>query len=137
MEKKKFSWIKYSLLWILMIGVLAVFLKPTKSIHVSTSEQGLTIEAADEFELEIIYGEIEDISYVEEFSYGTLEQGYDGEKLKWGIWKNEALSEYEMIISPTIKAWIIIETKEKKMVLNYESVASTYSLYQAILKEIA
>lgn len=133
---KKGKMIIYIMLWLMVLAVLSLFIKPVKTTNCIVQEGSILVTGRSGYELPILYEKITDIAYRREMDYGTLIDGVDDGREKSGQWENDELGRYLLCVNAKVKPCIIVQTKEQTIVINYESEQSTQALYDALVEQI-
>lgn len=126
----------YIVLWIAVLAVLSLFMKPAKITSCAAQQGNILVTGRSGYELPIIYEEVTAIEYRGELDYGALIDGVDDGKEKSGQWENAELGQYLLCVNAKVNPCIILRTREQTMVINYESQQSTQALYDALLEQI-
>lgn len=133
---KRVSVWKTLIIWMIVIAVLAMFMKPRHMVSTEAFDGYLTIQGNSGYTISIVYDEIQYIELRENLDYGTVVNGLDEKKEKSGIWENEEFGEYQLCVNAKIDTCIILYMEPGIQVINFESDKSTESLYEAILNQI-
>lgn len=135
-QERKRIWISWAL-WLAVILVLAQFMRREVVLTVTAQEEGLSFLTASGYAAVLEWEEIASVQLKESFPLGTLVEGTDNKKEKSGIWRNEECGEYELIMDAGVESCIVC-TKHSGgvIVFNFESAASTQSLYEAIVEKL-
>ena len=72
------------------------------------------------------------VSYLEDFSVGEMVDGVENNNIRFGIWHNEELGDYKLSAINRIGSFVLMETTEGYVVMNYESEQTTEQLSIAI-----
>ena len=133
---KKISVWKNLLLWLIVIAIFALFMKPHHAVSTEGFDGKLTVQGNSGYTIQIAYDQITGIELRDNLGYGILVSGVNQGKEMSGIWENEELGEYHLCINTTIDSCIIVYIGKEIYVVNYESERSTKSMYTAILEQM-
>ncbi len=133
---KKIYFLRSVALWIIIVFILAMVLKPYRIVNTEAFDGSLQIRGYSGYTIDVAYTEIESAELLKDLDYGVLIEGTDKKKEKSGIWENEMFGEYQLCVNTAINDCIILRTASDTLVINYESAKSTENLYEAILKQL-
>lgn len=135
MDKKSSMW-RATLVWLILIVVLAFFLRPNRAVTALADNGCLIVTGASGYTVEIHYDKIESAELRESMDFGRLVDGTDENHEKSGTWENSEFGLYQLCVSSKIPSCIVMRTEEGIYAVNYESTKSTQSLYEALLQQI-
>ena len=72
------------------------------------------------------------VTCLEEFTFGEMVDGIENNNMRFGIWHNEELGDYKLSTISKIDMFVLIETTEGYVVMNYEGEETTEQLAIAI-----
>jgi hypothetical protein len=115
-----------------LVGII-VYLLLARRDSISVAVQGdylsLSYSAGGTFEIK--YKDIHSVTEIQDLELGNYVSGSQTNQFKFGVWKNSRFGEYDLCIYTNVTRYIVIETKDRTYVLNFESADATESLYKA------
>ncbi|MCI1723540.1 MAG: PH domain-containing protein [Lachnospiraceae bacterium] len=108
-----------------------------KSIMLKIDTEGLLITCSGQKDSLIKYSDIEDYDLINKMDAGEMISGEKGDRIHYGLWKNDTYGFYKAYYDPKIDAVIIIKTDKDIYALNYDTKATTESLYNEMGRIIA
>lgn len=133
---KKRTMIASIALWLVVIALLAFFMKPTGNTRCTAQEGRLSVTGRSGYELSFTYEELTAVEYREELDFGSRIDGVDDSREKSGRWESGELGQYLLCVNAKVKPCIVLRTAEQTFVINYESGKSTRALYDALLEQV-
>ena len=119
---------------IVLIG--AALLLFTGSIEVHCGENSLTIEASYWADASVEYSRIDTLEYRGDFDPGVRMNGFGSPKLSMGAFRNEELGNYTLYAYTNAKAYIVLTSGGKTLVLGMDDAAKTRAIYDALTQKV-
>lgn len=130
------SWLSWAV-WIIVIVILSRFMGGGLAVNVTMDADRLYLETKSGYVSQIMWEDIQSVELTDDVRYGVVIDGENGAKEKSGVWRNDEFGEYELCISTKFSKYIVcVSQSGHVIVFNYESEASTNSLYDAMMKKI-
>lgn len=102
------------------------------SIGYHTGEESITLTGPEDTSAEIAYADMQEITSVTDFDYGTAVDGGTKGSVNYGTWENESLGTYTSFINTGIDTVILITTEDTTYAFNYEDETATEELAKAL-----
>ncbi len=123
-------------IWLIVIVVAFMVFSNVRggtSTYLDFGEDKLTVTAPENFNFSVNYDYVTNIELVNEFDPGTLVNGNETRKYRWGTWRNDVWGEYTLCSSIKIdNALVLSLANEETLVINYESEETTAALLELI-----
>ena len=124
--------VKRAMLFLLIL-VLAIFFYGAfgrDTLLLSLADETVTVTGPEESSFSVPYGEIASMELREDFDCGVSVDGGLKNHIRYGLWHNEELQNYQLFASDKIGVVILLRTTGGDvLVFNYESEDTTRSYY--------
>ena len=118
---------------LLLILALAIFFYGTfgrSTLLLSLADEAVTVTGPEDSFFSIPYGEIASMELREDFDPGIPVDGGLKNHIRYGLWHNEELENYQLFASDKIGVIILLRTTGGEvLVFNYESENTTRTYY--------
>ena len=132
--------VKRTLLFLLIL-VLAVFFYGAfgrNTLLLSLADETVTVTGPEDSSFSVPYGEIALMELREDFDPGVSVDGGLKNNIRYGLWHNEELQNYQLFASDKIGVVILLRTTGGDvLVFNYESEDTTRSYYGSFTEFLA
>lgn len=115
---------------ILLLG--AALLMFTGNLEVKCEDTALTVRATYWTDIEVQYSEIETVEYREELEVGARVNGFGTPRLSMGIFQNEEFGPYTLYAYTGAKAFVVLTSGEKTLVIGMDDAPKTREIYRSI-----
>ncbi|MDR2889606.1 MAG: PH domain-containing protein, partial [Lachnospiraceae bacterium] len=116
----------------MLVGIFLL----TGEVRVSTTAEGLHIDATYWRNNTIAYSAIHAVGYVEDLPLGSRTNGYGGFRTALGNFRNERFGDYRLYSYVGCKSYVVLQTDDGVTVINAIDDQATRSLYTAIAEKI-
>ena len=124
---------------VVLYGLFAVG-QPGLRVGVNSDEEYIFIERSGRnIETETIRVAVDDIlsiQYLQEFDLGTFVEGNEEKNYSFGTWQNDSIGEYRRGTFKGIDAYLLIETIDGYVLINFESSKNTEEFAKALREVI-
>ena len=118
---------------LLLILALAIFFYGTfgrSTLLLSLADEAVTVTGPEDSFFSVPYGEIASMELREDFDPGIPVDGGLKSHIRYGLWHNEELQDYQLFASDKIGVIILLRTTGGEvLVFNYESENTTRTYY--------
>ena len=115
-----------------VVGVWMV----TGDVKVVLGENGMKIEGSYINDKTLDYSEIKEVSFEDDFQFGSRDGGFGSLKLNEGRFENSRFGRYTLYAYVKCRSVVVMHTEEDIVVVNAESREETEKLYLQILERI-
>lgn len=122
-----------TLIFLSGIGIVMI----TGEIKVSTDEKNVIIQGSYWKDLQLPIEQIQSISYTEDFITGRRTGGFGSLKLLEGNFHNKTFGSYTLYAYSRCSNFIILQTQNRKIVVNASTPEETKSLYHMLENAIS
>jgi hypothetical protein len=109
-----------------------MFINGNHSVSIKLDDNKLTLSGPDNTQCSLPYKDIVSINFIEKADYTTFKGGYNKGRYMVNSWDCQSLGICQLFIDSKISSCIAITTNTQTVLLNYESIATTKSFYQAL-----
>ncbi len=121
------------LIFLAIIIIFSFFMSPSDPVEFNFEEDYFTATVESGYTCTVYLSDINSIEVRDgELDLGVMLDGIDGSEEKSGIWENSEFGQYTICIAPDIERYIVIDTVNGIVVVNYADESSTESLAEAI-----
>lgn len=131
--EKRTRWLSM-VMFIAVIAILSLFMRGKPTLAYTFNEDGFAIETAEGYTASVAWTDIESVQEVDHIDFGDLVDGYETQKERSGVWNNQTYGTYSLCTDSTVDKYIVLQTKQGVMIINFESDQSTDNLTEAIQK---
>lgn len=124
---------KVSLVIVASILIAVVVLLFTGNIEAKYGENSFTLEATYWHDLEVDYAAIDSIEYREQCDAGSRTNGFGSLRLSMGTFQNDEFGSYTRYSYTSCDACIVLEVKDKTLVISGTDDASTKAMYDELV----
>lgn len=132
MGNRRYSRTGSIVIFIVVILVLSIFMKPTEAVSFSFEDEGFTIETASGSSVAVAWDALISYEVRETLDLGTMRDGTDTKEEQSGTWENDEFGVYTLCTDAGVKCYLILYLEDGVVVTNFESVEGTQSLGEAI-----
>ena len=125
-----------SMIFTAVLFLVVGFLMVTGDVKIHFIENGIQIQGSYWVDKEVLYEDIQEVSYLDEMNVGRRNNGVGSFKLNEGQFKNEKFGKYIIYSYVRCKSFVILETKEGVIALNAKTEEGTLALYDELMKKV-
>lgn len=135
-EVAKTPWYKNSQVYFAIIGILVSIgvgiMMFIGNINVKFLDQSVVFKATLSRTTEVVYQDIEKVSYVESLDIGKKKMGINNMAINAGRFQNDKFGRYLLYCYTSCKDYVVMETKDGIVVVNDKTVSQTKALYEKL-----
>lgn len=120
---------------VVIFAIVGVLLS-TGDVKVVLNENSMEIDASYVGDKVLDYSEIKEVSFEDNFQFGSRVGGWGSFKLNEGRFKNTEFGRYTLYAYIKCRSVVVMQTEEDTIVVNAESREKTEKLYLQILERI-